>query len=229
MRDLLAIVPSRDRPADVAELIKTIRATARARTDLIVAFDDDDPQRGTYGRLRDRTRKDRRIMWATGPRKSLAGWTNRLAAAHAGRYRAVCSMGDDHRPRTDGWDVQLLAAALDGTGLAYGDDLFQRENLPTAVVISSAVVAALGWVCQPSLRHYFVDNVWKDLGALYVPGVVIEHLHYLATGAAPDDTYRQAETVQQADQAAYARWLRDGLAADADTVRGLLREEARTT
>ena len=236
MRDLLVIVPSRGRPAAVAELRSAIRATSNARTDLIVAFDDDDPERGAYQRMRAASRQDRRVMWATGPRAPLARWTNQLAVAHAPRYRAVCSMGDDHRPRTPGWDV-LLLAALDetgGTGVAYGDDLLMGAKLPTAAVVSSDIVAALGWMCQPSLRHYCVDNVWHVLGASagclhYLPDVVIEHLHPLRTHAVPDRTYREAEARATADHDAFRCWVAGDAVADIAVVRNLLRRECLTT
>lgn len=229
MRDLLAIVPSRGRSAEVAELYRAVRATASARTDVLVAFDDDDPQIGAYRRLRDATRADRRLLWACGPRKSLAEWTNRLALAYAGKYRALASLGDDHRPRTPGWDSALLAAldAAGGTGIAYGNDLLQGERLPTAVVMSSDIVAGLGWMCHPSLRHYCVDNVWKVIGETagclhYLPDVIIEHLHYLRTGDAPDATYRQAEARCDADREAYEEWLLRAANDDIEAVRGLL-------
>jgi hypothetical protein len=229
VRDLLVIVPSRGRPAAVAELRKAVRAMSAARTDLIVAFDEDDPAVGGYRALRDATRKDRRVMWAPGPRRSLAGWTNRIAAVYGGRYRALCSMGDDHRPRTDGWDTALLAAldATGGTGIAYGDDLLQGSNLPTCPVISADIVAALGWMCLPSLSHFFVDDVWRVLGEQagclhYVPGVITEHLHWLRTGVRPDGTYLAAEAGKAADRAAYEEWLAGGQATDVATVKGLL-------
>ena len=229
MRDLLVIVPSRGRPAAVRELHRAITATARARTDLIIAFDDDDPLRSAYEAQRAAARKDRRFLWTSGPRAPLTEWTNRIALAYAGKYRALCSMGDDHRPRTDGWDAQLLAAldGTGGTGLAYGDDLLQGERLPTAWVVSSDIVTALGWMCLPSCRHYCVDNAVKVVGEQagclhYLPGVVIEHLHYLRTGSVPDGTYREAEMRAEADREAYEDWLLRGANDDIATVRGLL-------
>jgi hypothetical protein len=119
----------------------------------------------------------------SGPRNNLAGWTNVLARHLAKDYRALASLGDDHLPRTPGWDLRLLEAiaGMGGTGFAYGNDLLQGAALPTAVVVSSNIVTALGWMCEPSMRHYCIDNVWKDLGEgagclAYLPDVIIEHL-----------------------------------------------------
>jgi hypothetical protein len=82
-------------------------------------------------------------------------------------------------------------------------------------------------MCQPSLRHYFVDNVWSVLGSSagclhYRPDVVIEHLHPVATGDSPDATYREAEAFFIADGAEFRQWLNDDAAADIATVKGLL-------
>jgi hypothetical protein len=94
-------------------------------------------------------------------------------------------MGDDHLPRTPGGDRLLLDGLADmGGGFAYGNDLYQGEILPTAVAVSSPIVAALGWMCLPALNHMFVDDVWKALGGAtnrlrYLPDVVIEHLHHV--------------------------------------------------
>lgn len=236
MRDLLVIVPSRGRPAAVRELRQAMKATARAQTDLLVAFDDDDPCAGAYEKQRRAARGNPRVLWAHGPRAGLAEWTNRLAAVHAGSYRALASLGDDHRPRTVGWDEKLLAALDDtgGTGVAYGDDLLMGERLPTAAVVSSDIVAALGWMCEPSLRHYCVDNVWHVLGASagclhYLPDVVIEHLHPLRTGRPPDATYRAAGAHMGADHEAFQWWLATKARAGADiaVVKGLMQRDSR--
>jgi hypothetical protein len=238
MRDLLVIVPSRGRPAEAAELYDLLAATSTAQTDMFLAYDEDDPAALRYRRLacsgwRTSRGGECRLWSVSGPRQGLAAWTNQIAAANVGQYRALASLGDDHRPRTPGWDEKLLAA-LDktgGTGIAYGDDLLMGARLPTAAVVSSDIVAALGWMCQPSMRHYCVDNVWHVLGTSagclhYLPDVIIEHLHYLRTGNAPDPTYRAAESRAAADHDALHRWVRGDAAADIAVVKGLLQDAA---
>lgn len=234
MRDLLVIVPSRGRPVQAAELYETLAATCTTRTDVFLAWDDDDPAAGGYQEL---TCGDRlpsaggecRLWTTSGPRQGLGAWTNQVAAEQAGHYRALASLGDDHRPRTRGWDERLLAALDEhgGTGIAYGNDLLMGERLPTAAVISSDIVTALGWMCLPSLRHYFVDNVWSVLGSSagclrYLPDVIIEHLHPLATWEVPDATYREAQAGYEADHAAFQEWMRDAAVADVAAVRNLM-------
>lgn len=227
MRDLLVIVPSRGRPARLAAMIEARLSLAEAETFVAVAVDADDPELTRY-----------RALWSgaarwsltEGPRRTLSGWTNYLAAASAGRYRALASLGDDHLPRTPGWDRLLLEALdkLGGEGIAYGNDLHQREALPTAPVISAGIVEALGWMCLPAVSHYFVDDAWAALGRgagclAYVPEAVIEHCHPDAGKSAGDATYAEAEAGAAADREAYRKWLRDGMDRDVARVRSVLR------
>lgn len=229
MRDLLVAVPSRGRPARLAAMIDACLSLAEAETYVAVAVDADDPELTRY-----------RALWSgaarwsltEGPRRTLSGWTNYLAAASAGRYRALASLGDDHLPRTPGWDRLLLEALdkLGGEGIAYGNDLHQREALPTAPVISAGIVEALGWMCEPTLAHMHVDNVWRDLGRAadclaYVPEVVIEHLHPDAGKAPGDQVYAESLAGAGADREAYWKWLAERFPADVAKVRSAVRRQ----
>lgn len=229
MHDLLAVVPTRGRPQKARELIAAFRSTG-AEAHIVFGVDEDDealPDYAEIGLAED-------VWFKVGPRKSLSAWTNELAIEYAGRYRALMSLGDDHRPRTRGWDAALLAAldATGGTGIAYGDDGIQGQRLPTAAVVSSDIVLALGWLCLPVLRHFYVDDTWKLLAASarclhYVPDVVIEHLHPVATFEAPDATYRDASKSYPGDRLAFREWRNsDEGAAAIETVRRLVKVPA---
>jgi hypothetical protein len=132
MKDLLVITPSRGRPQRLREMLDACLALSAADTDIVVGCDDDlDGYRELAGRY-----SDGRVRWFGGPRTGFAGWTNRLASrytqadpdgdGHLPRYRAFASLGDDHIPRTQGWDKLLLEAIdqMGGSGIAYGNDLF---------------------------------------------------------------------------------------------------------
>lgn len=249
MRDLLVIVPSRGRPERLHAMIEACLSLSEADTDIAVACDDDD----LYD-LRQFTGLPgiARVCWHHGPRAGLARWTNRLAALYTGRYpeycslggvttspepggryRAFASLGDDHLPRTPGWDRLLLEAIgkLGGEGIAYGNDLHQGAALPTAPVISAGIVGALGWMMEPSLRHMFVDNVWADLGReagclAYVPDVVIEHQHPDAGKASGDGVYEESAAGTGVDRDAYHRWRNERMAGDVAKVRAVTRRAA---
>jgi hypothetical protein len=229
LRDLLVIVPSRGRPQRLAEMLDACLSLSEADTDVEMALDSDDPELRRYPLASDLQRRPCRVHVSTGPRNSLSGWTNLVAAGKTGMYRAFASLGDDHLPRTQGWD-RLLLEALDkigGEGIAYGNDLHQGEALPTAPVISAGIVSVLGWMCEPSLSHHFVDNVWRDLGLAadclaYVPGVTVEHLHPDAGKAPADQVYAESAAGTGADREAYWRWRTERFAADAAKVRAVI-------
>ena len=226
--DLLVIVPSRGRPQNAARLLHAVHETRKAATHVHIAVDDDDPALPEY-------RKAVRCMedgdrFETGPRGGLAAWTNRVAVARTGEYPYLASLGDDMVPRTPGWDAALIRAieAMGGTGLAYPWD-GTREDIPEAVVASSDIVAALGWFCEPSLSHFYVDNVWADLGRAagclrYLRAVAVDHLNPVAQGR-PDATSRDNGRSLAADKAAYEMWRRERMADDVAVIREL-RESA---
>jgi hypothetical protein len=208
-------------------LAEAIRDTSTAQTDLYLATDVDDPG-SVYGAMAAGAALGDRVRHMCGQRQTLSAWTNQIALAQAGNYRALASLGDDHVPRTPGWDRLLLDAidGMGGTGFAYGDDLGQRENLATSVMVSADIVQALGWFMLPACAHYHVDNAWMDLGRgagclAWCPDVVIEHAHPFWGAAPMDATYESEFGRGGADQAAYEKWLASGRDGDVATVRSL--------
>ena len=140
---------------------------------------------------------------------------------------AVASIGDDMLPVTDGWDRRLLDSLPAGGGFSYPDDQ-RRDDIPEAVVITTAIVAALGWMCAPGLHHWYIDNVWADLGRgagclAYCPDVLIQHLHpnVRPDVTKPDGTYHDAAQRYDSDLAAYQRWRLRDMPRDIGTVRGV--------
>lgn len=229
MPELVVGVPSRERADRLGLMLGEARRLATADTLFAVATDDDDPQRQQYARVLKPHVDAGFADWMTGPRSGLGPWTNTIARAYAGRYKAFASFGDDHVPRTRGWDTLLLAAldGMGGTGIVYPDDR-RRDDIPEAVVISADIVDALGWVCEPAMAHYCVDLVWGDLGRGagclgYVPGVVVEHMHYqVRRDVARDATYAEAERGGHRDLEEYQRWIDERMPADVRTVKAVL-------
>ncbi|MFE3202224.1 hypothetical protein [Embleya sp. NPDC059237] len=228
-RDLLVLVPTRGRPHAVAELLDTWHCGPS--TDLLLGVDDDDPELPTYRALVD-AHNEPAVILQTGPRLRLGGTLNALATEHATHYRAIAFMGDDHRPRTIGWDTAFLAEldrlrAEHGAGLVYGDDLLMRQRLPTAVALTSNIVTTLGRMVPTGLIHLYLDNYWLDLGhaldaITWMPNVIVEHVHPSAGKAAWDDRYDEvnAPAVYDADQATYEAFVAaGGLDRDATAIR----------
>lgn len=235
-----AIVPTRGRPGALSQLLDSFMGTAVC-TDLIVCLDDDDPALEQYKVILAARRFARhRVCWHTGPRDSLAGWTNRVAEVHGGGYEALITLGDDHRPVTPAWDRKWLdAARAMGGGWAYGDDGVEHQEtppgwvtsqLPSAFLVTTRIAAALGWVMLPGCQHMFVDAAVRDLGLAagrlaWLGEVSVRHDHYTTGRSRHDATYEHGQASWAADEAAYRTWLAGPIHKDAETVREACRAD----
>ena len=209
MKDLVILVPSRGRPQNIEDLLFSLQETKTA-SELIVIVDDDDETLDQYIEL------GCKIMMIAKQGKGMARPLNFAANIFKDDYRHFAFIGDDHRPRTEYWDQKLINALDEvGTGIAYGDDLLQGENLPTAVAMSGDIVRALEGMVPPGFIHLYLDNFWMQLGKdlksfIYLPDVIIEHLHPVAGKAQWDENYRSvnAEEVYSADAEAFDEYIK---------------------
>lgn len=205
---LAVIVPSRGRPQAMAELLEVFDKTCRADTRIICRVDDDDLELDGY-------REAVPSHLFVGPRIGLCQSINEMAEHSWGRYEVLGFMGDDHRPRTVGWDERILAAVeRDWQAVVYGDDLLQGRNLASQVFMSSQLVHRIGYFAPPNIRHMYIDNYWMTLGVnlgslTFLEDVVIEHMHPIAKKADWDAGYREvnAQTVYDRDRRAFEWYL----------------------
>jgi len=230
MRDMLVIMPSRGRPVQLREtLTEVYRLAGLPGLDVIVGLDHDDPELLAYREI-----DDGRTLMMVANRRTLTEWTNLIFSRFGSNYRFIASFGDDHVPRTQDWDKKLADAAMkDGQpGMAYPED-GRRDDVPEAIVMAREIPDALGWVCEPSLTHFYVDNVWAEIGKAldclaFCPDVVIQHLHYLAVpGITRDATYAEAEQRNGYDDRMFNRWLAERRDADAARVARMRDDHSR--
>lgn len=201
---LAVIVPSRGRPQAMAELLEVFDMTCRADTRIICRVDDDDPELAGY-------RKAVPHHLYVDSRIGLGPSINDMAQFCWHKYDVLGFMGDDHRPRTIGWDERILSTIeRDPQAVVYGDDLLQGRNLATQVFMSSELVRKIGWMCPPNIGHMYLDNFWMELGRglaslTFLEDVVIEHMHPVAKKAEWDDRYREvnSQQVYERDRAAF--------------------------
>jgi hypothetical protein len=235
MADLAIITPSRDRPERLTQMLAAVERTAQLDVEVYVGLDLDDQSDylgGTYGVQRQAGTFD--VGTFRGLRKSLSAWTNVLAATaleDPNPPRYLASLGDDHLPRTLGWDrilIERIQNNMLGPGFAYGNDLLQGGSLPTAWVVSAEVVRALGWMMLPTCRHMYVDAAVRELGLLadrlwYEPEVIIEHVHPMTGKTGWDPSYRESNAPERYDEdrQAFERWVDTQLEQDAATLQAL--------
>jgi len=220
-KDLLVIVPSRGRAANIARLCGAFREPTRAQ--LLVCQDRDDP---LY----------RQPDWVVqGPRKSFAGWVNEVAKGPIiDGYKYVGTFGDDHMPTSTGWSEAICEhlEAAGPLGMCYGDDLlsepvFHRTGFCTMIFARASFWRALGKMAPEGMYQY-VDLFWYALGTKLgtlakVPGLTIEHLHWCNNKAVRDGLYLESDKHLAADMAEWDRYEREDLPADLERVRDLAR------
>jgi hypothetical protein len=208
----LIIIPSRNRVNNVNRAIEEIKNTA-TMSHIMIGLDDDNES--IYPRIDG-------VIYEVNERLRMNGTLNLLAMKYADQYKTITFMGDDHVPRTYGWDAKLYSSIEKrGYGVSYGNDLFQGENLPTAVMMSTNIIKTLGFMAPPPLIHMFMDNFWKSvgerLGALqYIDDVIIEHMHAYVGKSELDEMYLSVnnEEVGSHDGAKYGEYMQNQFESD---------------
>jgi hypothetical protein len=230
---MLIIVPARTRTWNISRLIAGFADThAEGVADLRIDVDADDPNLPGYLAI-DLPPGARMVVHDT--------WMpcmHKLEVAakeEVDSYFALGFMGDDHLPRTDRWAQRWLEVLHElGTGIVYGRDGYQDEKCPTQWATTSDIVRAMGRLCPSPVEHLWSDTAVYDLGHAagcirYLPETFIEHMHYVVGKAPRDEQYNRVNSPDQwdRDKAAYLKWKRDQLPADAAAVRALAEERRR--
>jgi hypothetical protein len=192
---MCVVVPSRGRPENAERLAQAFKDTG-AEADLYIVIDNDDPKWNEYAKS-ENYKKLPADNKTGGCAKSLnTGAVLLLDITKYPLYDYFVFMGDDHLPRTPGWDKAFIQALGTNTGIVYGDDLLQGANLPTAYGMTRDLVNELRGMTFPGCVHLFFDNFVKQLGLdleylKYLPDVIIEHMHPVAGKAEMDEGYER--------------------------------------
>lgn len=230
------IVPTRGRPQNVDRLVEWWHDTCLEETELIFCVGIDDPSYQKYLDKFNSHKGLRNLEWMSKTSNySLVSTLNYAAITTAMRLchppTFIGFMGDDHVPRTYGWDAQIIdSLEHNQIGISYGNDMIQSQNLPTAVFMSAAIVNRLGYMCPPTLEHLYIDNVWKAwgeaLGILsYLPETIIEHMHPIARKVDWDAQYERVNAGEQyaRDKIAYDSYMQTTFHDDIHKLRTLIK------
>lgn len=222
--DLITIIPTRGRPEAVPEIAQCWVDTG-AVSEVIFAVDDDDPTKDAY---LSHQGINPHFHFVTGPRLRLAGTLNDQVKKHQHWYGIVGFAGDDHRPRTKGWDQRFAECLSGGAGVVYGNDLLMGSKMPTAVWMTSDIPATLGYFCPPYFVHLCLDLVWKDWGdgmgrITYLDDVIIEHMHPANNKSQMDAGYIEVNSPEMVtlDTKAYIDYRENQLPSDLEKLRQL--------
>lgn len=147
----------------------------------VVAYLDDDDLTGNAYRGHNYPLPTEFVV---GERCTLADAWNRAGAAASGDVWMLAA--DDLRFHTKDWDVivegSLRGAYEDGIGLAYGRDGHADKRMATHPFVTKNWIDAVGRFTAPYFAADYVDLWLHDVAtrvdrALWLPGLLVEHLH----------------------------------------------------
>jgi len=211
MKEMIILVPTRGRPSNAVELLAEHEKLS-THSDILFIIDANDPEHDQY----EFEVGAHKCMTIENETRGMAYPINKAANAivKENKYQYFAFLGDDHRPRTAGWDGILIQAMQRRPSMAYSNDLLQGERLPTMITMTSDIVAALNGMVPPKMKHLYLDNFWKklgqDLGALtYLDHVIVEHMHPVAGKAEWDEGYKEvnATEIYAFDALAYQNYI----------------------
>lgn len=235
MRDtnFAVLIPSRGRPENITRFMRAVENTG-ANVDVYVGVDSDDPKINEYWHVQ--TQHIGLYINESEQRQRFGPTLNRLVGFMLSdtladeNYQYIMWCGDDHVPRSAGWD-KAYASKLDELqlGIVYGNDLVMGENIATQLCMTRNIPIALGYAVPEGFTHLYIDNYFMELGRsvgklVYMPEVVIQHMHPCAGTAQEDLTYREANSPENwtNDRIRFEKYLADELAGDTERLKHYL-------
>jgi hypothetical protein len=217
------LIPTRNRPNSIKHILEEYKIYGNGYIDFVIGVDEDDEYIGDYVRLAN----DYNVILYIAQRKRLGPTLNDMSVKYAKKYFALGFIGDDMRPRTEGWDGKIMSSLQQlKTGIVHGDDGHWGKDLATQVFMTSDIVQTLGYMVPPGMIHMYLDNFWSEFAReinkfVYRGDILIEHLHP-AWGKAPKDSlYEETNTNERmnSDRLLYEKYKDEYFDADARRVK----------
>jgi len=231
-KKLLVIVPTRGRPKMLKKFIQSFEKTASRDTTVLFYLDDNDPELQRY------RQHIKPYPYMIGKQKTITEIFNGIATESFPDMDYYMPCNDDFIFHTKNWDLKLMDVIKKntGSGIAFGDDKIQGQNMCTTSVISGDIVRAVGYLQMPSLTHLCGDNVWYTIGRginrlYYLPEVVIEHNHFMNEKVEKDKIYEytNSQSMYDRDGAALKRWVKDSAKNDVSKIMKVLLRDCKAT
>ena len=227
---ILIICPSRSRPANALNMYKSFLSTTSGLSDFCFVLDNDDPEISLYP-----SPKSYDLIPLYNDKRTRLGPCLNIAFEKYNNYKYYGFLGDDHRFRTKSWDTTFINKIINegkGFGVCYGNDLLQKDKLPTAVVISANILNFIGYFSLPGLIHFKIDRFWKELGLsinklFYFENVIIEHMHMSCHKSKNDIIYEESHTkdIINNDNSVFSNFKKNSLPAIASKLSRHIKNE----
>ena len=116
-------------------------------------------------------------------------------------------------------DIQGMLSELEREAgrwnVAYANDKFHGESIPTMPCLGGDLVRAVGYLSPPSIIHQAIDCAWHEIGAplgalRYRADLTYTHKHPLFGTAKFDATYRDSQYASINYQQIFRAWVIGG-------------------
>jgi glycosyltransferase involved in cell wall biosynthesis len=208
MRPKISLVmPTRERPKWVERYFQSVvdHTSNLENVEVVLYIDDDDST------SKDLDCNQFRVVKIIGPRLTMGAYNTICMKKSEGDI--IVLQNDDMVIRTDGWDEILLNFHNqydDGIYLAYPNDLYMKEKLSVAPVISRRTCELLGDPFPEPYLGGFIDyhifDIFIRLKRLgfdrfcFIENLIIEHLHYRFGKSEYDKTYENRGHLDRGDE-----------------------------
>lgn len=216
---LISICTTFRRPELLKQMIGSFNSTKSDGTEIYIYLHNDDPRLEEYKPI------VKGYSHEIGKHRCLQEVINRVVFdVHPSvpYYQIIC---DDHIYETKFWDeglIKILSANKDW-GFCCGNDMLNTDwwtwAHPSAEIWSWKMAKTLGFVYPKCMRHFALDLYTKDVSIainkqLFVPSVIIRHLHGVGAAGDINTTENYAQEVINAGHSAYGHWKENERDAD---------------
>ena len=213
------LLPTKKRPNNVIRFVDNVLATAENPSDIEICYYlDDDDSLSLPGVQYSAERINTQAI--QGNLKIGSQIYNELYRIASGEIFLLAA--DDIIFNTPKWDALVVDAfnkQEDKIMYVYGEDGFQHGRIGTHGFIHNNWIEILGYVLPTKLSFAYADEWITELAQrvkrnVFLPDLLIEHLHPCCNKAPSDETYRTRAEVS-GDHAAFYKSLEGDRVADA--------------
>jgi len=192
--NITLLVATRKRPLLLQKMFDSVISTAKYPDLIEMSTYVDKDDFATQEHLK--TMKGN-IQITVGERILLSDMPNKAYKKASADIIMGCS--DDLIFRTKDWDekvINIFNQYEDKIVLVFPDDLIQRGKFATIIFLHRKWIETLGYFLPPyyscDMADVWMDEVAKALNRrIYLPDIVVEHMHYSVGKATFDETYAE--------------------------------------
>jgi hypothetical protein len=206
----LWLLPSKRRIPSLKRFFAAAKATGMSTPGrVVVNFDEWEEEKAHYLALADEMPDN----WSF-----LTIEAGSVVEAMNGAWQAACQnldwiggLCDDHVPKTPNWDTKLIESVAGWNVVSSNDDWQAPKRIHGAIVWSGDLLRTLGGIYPPGFKHFFVDDIWEQLGNAtncwtVRMDVTVAHMHAFRQGKS-DATTAHIGRFWDGDEKRFRGWM----------------------